>query len=37
MRPKSPSPRTARLAFRVYSLEKKAIELAAEKSGSVCK
>lgn len=33
MRPKSASPRNARLVFRVYSLEKKAIELAADKSG----
>lgn len=33
MRPKSPAPRNERLAFRVYSLEKKAIELAAAKSG----
>jgi hypothetical protein len=33
MRPKSPALRNARLVFRVYSLEKKAIELAAEKSG----
>jgi hypothetical protein len=33
MRPKSAAHRTSRLVFRVYSLEKKAIELAAEKSG----
>jgi len=33
MRPKSTALRNARLVFRVYSLEKKAIELAAEKSG----
>jgi hypothetical protein len=33
MRPKSPALRNNRLVFRVYSLEKKAIELAAEKSG----
>jgi hypothetical protein len=33
MRPKSPSHRNARLVFRLYSLEKKAIELAAEKTG----
>ena len=33
MRPKSPAPRNERLAFRVYGLEKKAIELAADKSG----
>jgi hypothetical protein len=33
MRPKSSSHRNARLVFRVYSLEKKAIELAAAKSG----
>ena len=33
MRPKSAALRNSRLVFRVYSLEKKAIELAAEKSG----
>lgn len=33
MRPKSSSHRNSRLVFRVYSLEKKAIELAADKSG----
>ena len=33
MRPKSPCPRSSRLVFRVYSLEKKAIELSASKSG----
>lgn len=33
MRPKSLAHRNARLVFRVYHLEKKAIELAAEKSG----
>jgi len=33
MRPKSAALRNNRLVFRVYSLEKKAIELAAEKSG----
>lgn len=33
MRPKSSSHRNARLVFRVYALEKKAIELAASKSG----
>jgi uncharacterized protein (DUF1778 family) len=33
MRPKSTAHRNARLVFRVYHLEKKAIELAAEKSG----
>jgi hypothetical protein len=33
MRPKSPASRTTRLHFRVYTLEKKAIELSASKSG----
>jgi hypothetical protein len=33
MRPKSSSLRNTRLVFRVYSLEKKAIELAAHKTG----
>jgi len=33
MRPKSIAHRNARLVFRVYHLEKKAIELAADKSG----
>ena len=33
MRPKSAALRNSRLVFRVYSLEKKAIELAADKSG----
>lgn len=33
MRPKSTSHRNSRLVFRVYALEKKAIELAASKSG----
>lgn len=33
MRPPSTAPRTARLALRLYTLEKKAIELAAAKSG----
>jgi hypothetical protein len=33
MRPKSISSRSARLVFRVYALEKKAIELSAAKSG----
>lgn len=33
MRPKSSSHRNSRLVFRVYALEKKAIELAADKSG----
>ena len=33
MRPKSTVHRNERLTFRVYSLEKKAIELAADKSG----
>ena len=33
MRPKSSSHRNARLVFRLYALEKKAIELAADKSG----
>ncbi|MEM7055783.1 MAG: hypothetical protein AAF392_02785 [Bacteroidota bacterium] len=32
MRPKSSASRNERLTFRVYSLEKKAIELAADKS-----
>jgi hypothetical protein len=33
MRPKSSSHRNSRLVFRVYALEKKAIELTAKKSG----
>jgi uncharacterized protein (DUF1778 family) len=33
MRPKSSSHRNSRLVFRVYALEKRAIEVAAKKSG----